>query len=369
MKRNLNHSKITGLLLTALLFALVLAPTSALADTAAGTTITNTATVTWTGGSNSDTADIVVQLLEVTPVLTYVSTVPGTTVGEGTPTTITYTLTSAANGSDSYTLGSSIAGNANFTGTPGTTVNGGTASINLGASQVVSVVEAGGNTTITLPAGSASHGLIANTSSVLINGTLYPVTVVNDAGPEITVAGIGYGFSAGDLIQEQISFTVTFTAGTLNAVASAVHAVTTTAGNGATADASDLQNVTVTATALTISKQVSNDGGAIFANSVNAQPGDTLTYRIEVTNSGTVDALNVQITDTIPTLYTSYVATSARWNNAAATTYAASAANSLTDASDSPADEYNFTGSTATYGVGSMAPGAVAVLLFQVTVQ
>ena len=124
MKERTSIRNITGIIISALLFALVLAPSSAIADTAAGTTIQNTATVSWTGGTNSDTADVVVQFLEVTPVLTYVTTAPATTVGEGTPMTISYTLTSAANGVDTYTLGSSIAANADFTGTPAVTVNG-----------------------------------------------------------------------------------------------------------------------------------------------------------------------------------------------------------------------------------------------------
>lgn len=351
---------ITGLIISALLFAVTLLPATALAATPAGTVISNTATVTWAGGSASDSADITVNFLEVTPALTHVSTAPASPVAEGTAMTITYTLASAANGLDTYTLGSSIANNpgASFVSTPTTTVNGGTTSVDLGASQVLSVTETATDTIITLPAGSAAHGLVAG-STVLINGSPYTVDTVTDATPSITVAGTGLGFNPGDLIQEQITFTVTFTTDILTG-ATGDHDVTTTAGNGVTADASDQQTVTVNAAALTITKT---------ADPTNAQPGDTVTYKIVVENTGAVDATSVQVTDSIPALYTTYVNNSARWNNAVAATYAGSAGNTLTDASDSPTDEYDFTAGTATYSVGTMAPAEVAVLFFQVQVQ
>ena len=358
MKKRTNQ-RTSNLLIVGLLFVLTLAltPSIGAAATTYGTTVTNTATVTWTGGTASDTATFTVDLLELTPNLALVSTSPTDPVGEGTAMTLTYNLTSTNNGVDTYSLASSIADSAVFTNSPTpptTTVNGGTTSVDLGATQVISVHHSSGNTVITVSATSTNHGITA-TDTVMIGGTEYTIDSISDVGPyTITIAGAGYGFSAGDAINERISFTVTFTTDTLIAPATTGdHVVTTTAGNGVTADASVAETVTVNTVALTIAKTA------------------VVTYKIVVTNSSaTTSANSVTITDTIPTPYVAYTG-NARYNNSALATYAGSAANTLTDGSDSPTDEYSFNAgtNTVTYGVGTLAPSGVAVLFFQVTVQ
>ena len=76
---------------------------------------------------------------------------------------------------------------------------------------------------------------------------------------------------------------------------------------------------------------------------------------------------SVVITDPI-TAFTTYGANTARWNNAVST-YAAAAANTLTDGIDG--DGYDFNGTTpgtATYSVGTLTVGSTIVLFFQADV-
>lgn len=307
MRRNLNHSKITGLLLTALLFALVLAPIPAFAETPAGTVISNTATVTWTGGSDTATATVTVSFKEATPTLTLATVSPATSVSEGTAMTLTYALTSQANGFDTYDLSTNIPSVPELSDvTPVLSA----ATLSLGGTSAISTSVAAGSTTITIPSPSAFHGLIAESapgladgSLVVINGynaTTYAVTAIDDTGPySITIAGTPV-INPGDLIVEQKNFTVTFTTGTLQAsFTSGIYAVTTTAQDDAAAQAaaSVSQDITVTKAVVTFSK---------VANPTTAQPGTTVTYTMTVTNAGPGTATNVVITDPIQN-FTTYV--------------------------------------------------------------
>jgi uncharacterized repeat protein (TIGR01451 family) len=282
----------------AFLLVALWAPTAALANTAAGTVITNVATVTWEGGPAegvSASAQVTVELKAAIPTLDFASNDPADldSVPEGTLVTLTYTLTSNANGEDSYALAASFADHATIISTPTATVNGGSATISLGASVALSATVDGTSTIITLPADSSAHG-ITDTSIVIIGGTPFPVTGVNDGANTITITGTP-AVGAGTPIQERKEFTVTFATGTLlGANTAGIHTVTTTA-TGTAGPASGVQTVTVTKATLNISKS---------ANPISAQPGGTVTFTITVENTGAAAASSIEITDSIPAFTT-----------------------------------------------------------------
>lgn len=70
-------------------------------------------------------------------------------------------------------------------------------------------------------------------------------------------------------------------------------------GTGAAAAATTSDEVTTTAgaPALSMTKNVRNLASGSFATTANADPGDTLEYRIQVTNGGSVTATAVVLTD------------------------------------------------------------------------
>ena len=114
---------------------------------------------------------------------------------------------------------------------------------------------------------------------------------------------------------------------------------------------------------------MSIDAGATFAGTANAAPGDTLTYRITIENTGASNATVVQISDVIAD-YTTYTATMAKYHTAAVTY-----TNALTPLLDPSADgdNYDYTDPTVTYTHGTRvggasAAGAFAVIYYQVTV-
>lgn len=100
----------------------------------------------------------------------------------------------------------------------------------------------------------------------------------------------------------------------------------------------------------TVKKTASLDG-INFTETVSAKPGDTITYRVEFTNSGTADLTNVTFHDKLPAGVT-LVAGSTKLINAANP-------NGVTMADVIGQNGFK----TGTYG-----PGATAVLTYQVTV-
>jgi uncharacterized repeat protein (TIGR01451 family) len=288
-EKMMKTSRITQILgaIFALAILGAIAPVPAHALTGKGQTITNTVNVSWTGGSTTATATVTVDLKETAPSL---SAPADQTTVEGSNISITYTLTSQANGNDTYTLSSSIGTLATIS-TPATTVNGGTADVFLGASMALSTTADATSTTITLTETAAAAGF-ATGESVVINGagTAYPIT--GASGSTITITGLPT-INAGDNINEQIQFTVTFTSGTLvDPTATATHTVTTTAEvNGTPAiSASDAVDVVVNESALTVTKT---------ASSSNPEPEETITYTILIAANG-VTKSNVKASDTVP---------------------------------------------------------------------
>lgn len=366
----------------------------------ASASILNVAQVDWedSGGTafaETATSTVTVSLTTAAPLLDApADQLDGTS---GSDLTYSYTITTQANGTDTYDLSASEA----LTNLSGATVDvngagdGGTSTITLGASVLLALTE----TSITIPAGSETD-LVAD-DMVQINGNTYYIVAVTagtqashtnvgaqDGAAGITTAetstlitlddGAGGavtivtdGAAIGDHILEQLTFNVVVN-GTVSAgQSSGDDIVTLSADNGVEAATQDAAKSTFNLANLSITKEVSTDGatGAVYAGTTSAASGATLTYRITVTNpSGTESAAAVVITDAIAA-YTTYTGGTAK-TNTAAVTYADGGNVVMTDlnAADDGYDYDVTVGGTITYTVGALAAGASAVMYYQVTI-
>lgn len=394
MRTTLHTSRIMGLLLALTGMALAMAGNAFAANTAANHIIRNTVTVNYNdAGGNpqaaiTDSVDITVLLVAKAPTLS--APADGIT-DSATPEDYIYTLTATANGPDTYDLAvgtiTESAGITNGTSTA-TFLQGGVAipsnQLTLGASTVAvagSIADSG-NTAITVPNDNADDGMVNGIAAgdfVVINNQLFEVFSVDDSNwgtpngmSTITVIGNGTttAIAVTDQIGEQQTFTLRVTPGSVTSTSDETIDVTISVDGGPpTGPPNDTTRTTVQVAALTVSKEVSTNGGSTFANSANAAPGATLTYRITVHNSGTANATSVIITDPLVP-FTVYTDGSAKASSTNDDTYAA-APTSLTDLNAAD-DGYDFnvtTGNEATYNVGTIPAGEYRLLFFQVTVQ
>ena len=384
---------VVGLSLLALTLTAILGTaTPAAALLAGGTKIINTASVDWDGNGAALTATVTVTVntVSVTPVVgTHVTdaTITASDIYtlESTAQTLTYYVTNKGTGLETITLADngpnySPTGVGNPTG-----VTGVTADITLGATVASSTVA--GGTTITVPSdgddtvGTGQNAIVNGISVgdfIVIDGdtTVYEVSAVTDNATTntatITVTVAHTGITAGTQIGERGSVTVAFTTNTLTApptLGTYEPAVTATSAAG---PATGTITVNVQRAALTITKEVSVNGGAFTAGPTTADPGQTLTYRITITNTGTAEATNVVISDTLPA-YTTYVDESGAYRLVTATPAGVYAgATTLVDAV-AGGDGYTWTVGTrtVTYSVASLAASGgndVLALYFQVTI-
>jgi uncharacterized repeat protein (TIGR01451 family) len=320
------------------------------ASTAANTTVTNTVTVTYDDatGTNSYTdtavATFIVLLRAAAPTISSPADIDPTT--EATANTLTYTITSNANGEDDYLISTAIA-NVDLSGET-VVINGGSTSITLGGTTLAADVAIGAGS-ITVPYDSdadgdntATNGITA-TDTIIIGGNPYVVSSISeDSGTNITTIGIvgtiaGAAGSIGDVVGEQFQFPIVVTTGTLSAgISNGTHTVTATATSSA--DNSQFMDqlvdtvITVRRPLLSITKYVQDivnpviGSGASYAvdtgsgpltyyENINVVPlpATVLEYIIVVSNSdpngGQAD--NVVISDPIPQ-FTSYVPNSMR---------------------------------------------------------
>lgn len=394
------------------LFAAVLmvAAQTSSANTGAGTTILNVVTVNYQspGGVNlvaSASASVTVTLVPTAVTLAAVGATTGATPS-GTAITYSFTATSNANGSDTYLLNSAAGTLTNATAPTVVFKQGATTVTQLTlASSVISDVTA--VDTIVVPAGTASN--LAAGDIVVINGTDYLVSTVSGAGTaatanvsattagtitaEVPVSIVLTANAAGSnttpaftasvagtpspqiglLVAEQQAFTVDVLSSTVAPGDGTVPLDITVGGPapGTPITPAITTTTTVQGANLSITKEVSSDGGATFAATGSGAPLSTLTYRITITNGGAGSASTVVITDPMPA-YTTYVAGSAKSSTVAGALFADAANVALTDASDAPTDAYDFgvtAANQATLSVPTVAAGATVVLFYQVTIQ
>ena len=380
--------------------ALALGASPALASTASNTQLSNQASVVYNDAGNIAqppvNSNISVVTITLVPAAPTISSPVAVAVAQGSGNiTLNYTVTSNANGPDSYTLALGDVMNQ----TAGSTATAATP-ITLNATTLA--VAATPGTTITVPydqvvSNATINGLVAGAvgtgSVVVIGGNTYTITNIAKNGPANTAVLTldhalpgGTNIPANTIVPEQKTVTVTVGPGTLtagnNTGTDTITLTGTPTNNGgactvATCPAGTQTTptvVTVNRAALTVTKQVSTDGGATFSNNANAPPGTTLTYRIVATNAaGSPTANAVAFTDVLP-LYIAYKANSGRFaTSAAITTYAGASGNPLTDNSGGYNISVNNVPSppvtTVTYSSGlAVTAGNVLTLFFQATI-
>lgn len=388
----------------ALLFAVVVSPSTSHASTAAGTKITNTATLNYTdsagNGQPQKTASAEVTVTLVPSAVNITRDISTVSVIEGAATLVTYTVSGTANGKDSYNITSTETAsnmsneNGNQVITP--------ASITL-AGTSLAVAAADGNTSITVPLDSSGSysatGLVAGavgTGTLLKIGTnTYTVlTITPDAGTNTmalglsaAISGLGAPLGIGTIISEQRTFTVSYPTGTVTSTGTATQtgtATVTSTSTGTPATTSGTTVITVTAKPVTLdlSKKACNTtvdatgGAACFNTTANAAPGNTIIYKVVVTNAATNTgtAKAVVIADIIQK-YLTYVGSSAKFATGLIGTPSALSYNSgsLTGLEDGTvvADGYTYTAATKAVSyafTGTLAPGSELVLFYTATV-
>jgi len=327
MKRAASKAFVCGITLLALL-AFVL-PQAAQASTAANTVIRNTATVNYkdTAGNAmpavSDSVDVTVSFVCAPAAI---SAPADQNTDPNTDAVYNYTLTSQANGPDTYTI--ATAAPTESAGITGSTATLSTTSIVLGATTAAATAESGA-TSITVPNDAASDSSINGIEAgdtVVIGGSVYTVASVTDNGG--TVGGtstitlstaLTTAVAVSDPIYEQKPFTMTVDPGTVSAASDQTITVTTSAtGTGGCDAATDETKTTVHVATLTVSKDVTTDdtcssGWTSGGSGVSFPPGDTICYRITVRNTGNSNATAVTVIDAMPA-YTTYVAGSTLLN-------------------------------------------------------
>ena len=192
--------------------------------------------------------------------------------------------------------------------------------------------------------GSDSYTLSLNSSSQSWTWTFYTDDEDNGTwdGTETATANSGSVAAGGS---QGMWAVATIPAGTADAIVDAsIFRFTSVDNNTLTSD--ETGTTTVTAPILGLAKTVSPTG--------EQPPGTTLTYSVDVTNSGTGDATNVVIKDGVPA-NTTYVSSSLEIDSTG-----------KTDAVD--ADNAQCDGSTAQFNVGTVSSGATVTIQFQVTI-
>jgi uncharacterized repeat protein (TIGR01451 family) len=196
---------------------------------------------------------------------------------------------------------------------------------------------------------------VSNSGAGTATGVSAADTLPTNAGLAWSIdtanSGAGWSISGGVLawtgsLASGASSSVHITSPTTSATCGTVdNTASVTTGN----DGSDTSSASVAvecAPALNLEKQVSVNGGA-YAHTGSANPGDTLTYRLTITNTGNADATGETVTDNL-----SGVLAHATWNASAS---ASSGSPSFSDP--------NLTWS----GISIAANGGTATLTFSVT--
>ncbi len=405
MKRN-HHYKPPGFFRTALalLTLAILAftlPQGAEAGTSANASLYNSAKVTYRIGANTyfstGTVTVTVSGVYASPVVTATAQ----TTPANTATTVNFTVRAANNGIDRYStsalnvtaVGVSAAGGAvipaNVDLWAGYAVSSGAGYINI---------PFGTNNAFNLPnvAGPVSYQLAAG-ATVELNGNRYSVasftpgsaasTDVNGdlvaevptrvnltpilASPPITAATVTVGTPV--QVGEYKTLAVTYTSGIPAVVGvdgTHVTTFTLTSSGDNTKTAGGSQTTTVVSPNLSVVKSWRNDtvgaGSTFAAPGTRALPGDTIEYRVVVTNNSTTSAVsNANLIDAGPA-YTSYVANSTRLNGK---TVLGDGATSPLAGGGLAIDDDNPVRAAGAAATGNIAIGASATINYKVTIQ
>jgi len=338
MKKNLFRL----LIMVAMVVGMTAQANNALAAVAANAPIINQATMLYDDGTGlkSVTAEVTVTvtLVPAAPVLDCPVDQTSSYTNTDTQHTYSYTLTSASNGPDDYTVAASITGSGNTTLTsPGSdpVVNLAPNPVRLGAS----ITTSGSTTTvIAVPSDSddPSNGSIndiAVNDYVVINGEVRQVTAISEdptATNYITLdAALSAAPLAGTGVYEQVSLTVDIFSGTLTAAGTDVTVDFEVTAENANLDSTLCANTsTFTSGIAVLTKYVRNlsdvaantggtggqnfniDGAGVltyFTDGVTASPGDTLEYVLVAQNTGAAPLTSSQVNDVLPTNYVAFL--------------------------------------------------------------
>ncbi|MDF1581032.1 MAG: hypothetical protein P1P74_09685 [Desulfuromonadales bacterium] len=308
-------------------------PQTAQASTAAGTAITSTVIVDYKtlGGialTATSTVTVTVTLVKAAPTLAFVSQSPMATVGtptdESTVVTQTYSIYSNSNGSVEHTINQATYTPTNID--PATAVSA-ASTLWLGAT-TVAFPAANGATDIYVPfdgtadgeiftngVSTAGQGIVAG-DFVMINGTKYTVgSITEDTSADaalpvafrgdfakITLSAVlAAAATPGFLVTEYKEFNVSLQTAALTGLnTTGSYAGSITASDGTNVTAAVATSVNVARSVLSVTKEVSVDGGANYLpTSATAGPGTVLKYRITVTNTGSKTASAITITDVL----------------------------------------------------------------------
>lgn len=333
--------KLTQTVLAALFVVSMLLPIWAYASTAANTTITNTVTVTYEDASSNPysaqaSVGIEVLLVASAPILTSPASIDPS--AENTANNLVYTITSTANGPDTYDFTSSdtrtnMNVDAVFT-TPSAILGATTFASNASIGVSVISVPFDGN-----DADGAVNGIAAGATIVLDpSGTAEVFTVdsidesTGAASNTVTITLVGAttaAYTAGAIIGEQDSVTVVATTDEVTTGATGSHSVLTTATSQFNAAVSTTQSaatvITVRRPQLLVTKYVRNITNPTFTGAapyvlnaitwygsgVSGNPGDEMEYLIVMdnTNADATTANNIVVSDPVPQ-FTTYQANS-----------------------------------------------------------
>ncbi len=306
-----NSVRLSILLFTCLcIAAVVFAPNAALAQTAAGTSIGNQASATYTDSSSTSrtaTSNVVTTIVQQVASLT-LSANGAKTASPGSPVFYPHTLINTGNGSDSFTL-------------------------------------------TLAPAQSGAFTLTGTHIYLDANGDGIPDNFTDLTGTSVTVAP-----GAANAFKFVITGTVpsSATAGQTNNFS-----VSATSVFDNTKSASNTDTTTATSNAvINVTKSLSSNSGAAGSGPYTV----TLTY----TNSGNNTATAVNVVDALPAGMT-YVAGSGRWSVTGATALT-DATGDLQPSSGSPHIDYSVTGSTITAIVDQVAAGVSGQLTFSINI-
>lgn len=321
----------------ALLVILLCVSAPVWANLAANTQIINQATLTYFDGVRTvpATASVTVTVSLVPAALTIV---PGAnqsaSYSTGATLTDSFTVTSGANGPDTYGISTTVTGSTNTTGASATpvvtTVTLGSSVTAAGSTKSIIVVPTDGNLAGEVP---GVNG-IAVGDSVVIDGQLRTVIAIADnstTGPGSTStitlnAELSSAPGAGVLVAEQKVIQATVTPGTIttsgtDVTVSVTATVISITDVSKTATSTPAILNTFTSGVANLSKYVRNvtkpgsgTGVAYVYNSINyypagvtAEPGNTLEYILVAANTSASGGVSASvITDALPTTYVTF---------------------------------------------------------------
>ncbi len=400
------------------LIGVMFSTSAALADMAAGVSISNIANVDWAENTGAAVpSNAVVVTVNLVPNLAWDdgSLAPSyeQTIVPGAGVSYTMDLLNLSNGSATVTLnddtptpGTNLNNDANFTATPTTTVPANDLTL-VGTVASGPATDTGGGTW-TIPVYNLDTAdLNVGITRIHINGvtgTYYVVAAGSDATNLVITSAGDPGVVVGDQIGEVLEITYAGTVATLpdtSLVGIHDHALTAASGTASDQISSDGNDgagndwrTLVAVSDLTITKYVRNDTAAVvgattptddgfgtygtsyYRSGVTGDPGDVLEYLIIVSNGGSGVATDVVVTDAIPTTYVNLDQATVDIDTNGDGTFNLTDAILTNDAASYAAPNLTvyagvggtFVGPPATTG-GTVAAGATTAIIFQVQIK